>query len=270
MPRVRGVVLGCFEHAICLETERGEILWVDDREGAFGRRGLLCEVALPLATPGQRFRVEEEIVAFESGASLVLAGARLVPSRPLCSLPLSERERVERVEAVRPVLDERPDKSSPVSAYIASQTQRFVTEFARGAPFVEAAPRIVGLGVGLTPSGDDFLGGFACARFAVGAPLALSDDEFSRLFGATHALSRARLLDQLQGEPTRDERSFVESLIAGHADLDGDEGEAPLSEALRALSSTGQSSGWEFMAGACAALTVGESAGAPPPGALAG
>lgn len=266
-PSVRGRVLGSSEHALWLQTEGGDVLWVDDRHGAFGRRGLLCEAALRGAAPGETFRVEEQAVVLESGSVLLLAGAKRVPSRPLCALPLSEEDRALRVERLRPVLDERPGADSPVATYIATQTQRFVTDIAKGAPFTVAAPRIVGLGVGLTPSGDDFLGGFACGRFAVGDPLSLSDEEFSQIFGATHALSRARLEDHLRGEPTRDERSFVESLIAGvspYDDLDLPSEDAPLSEAARVLSATGQSSGWEFMAGACAALTIeaGPAAGA--------
>ena len=69
-----------------------------------------------------------------------------------------------------------------------------------------AAAGLVGLGVGLTPSGDDFLVGYVAAlrcradrEAGIGALLRNMADPLERMIAHTHAISRQMLGDALDG-----------------------------------------------------------------------
>jgi hypothetical protein len=96
---------------------------------------------------------------------------------------------------------------------------------------------LLGLGHGLTPSGDDFLGGWHLVRHRLGHRETLD-------MSATHEISRARLQMHLNGEGTRAEIRFVDALLNG-----GD-----VENAAQILRNHGHSSGDDFMRGARAAL----------------
>jgi hypothetical protein len=102
-----------------------------------------------------------------------------------------------------------------------------------------AAPILRGLGPGLTPSGDDYLGGFLCALHHLGRPSAIDTTQ-------THAISRARLDMHMRGEGTRAEVRFVRALVHG--------GDTTKAEAT--LQNHGHSSGDDFMRGAGAAWSL--------------
>jgi hypothetical protein len=124
---------------------------------------------------------------------------------------------------------------------------------------VAAAEALLGLGPGLTPSGDDFLGGAFFARRALTA--SARDDGWTRAAGAvverararTHAISAALLSDMIEGH--------------GHAplhDLAGALAEGPPAAgaalaAAHRLGRIGHSSGWDMLTGLLAAL-LGPSA----------
>lgn len=129
--------------------------------------------------------------------------------------------------------------ANAIDAAVEQACGDFVSSVRAGQPLRDAARSLLGLGRGLTPSGDDFLGGFLVVRHRRG---------FRDVIDArqTHVISRARLSMHVRGEGTRAEMRFVDALLDG-ADLVAPEA------SLRRL---GHSSGHDFMRGALAAAEL--------------
>jgi hypothetical protein len=127
-----------------------------------------------------------------------------------------------------------------LDAMVRQASSDFVAAVCAGEALTTAAMMLVGLGRGLTPAGDDFLGGFLAVRHRRGFRDAIDTT-------ATHAISRARLQMHMNGEGTLAEMTFVDSLLNGRDDL---------CEAEAVLRRLGHSSGEDFMRGACAAAEL--------------
>lgn len=133
---------------------------------------------------------------------------------------------------------------------------------------------LVGLGPGLTPSGDDLLGGVMVALHALGAPgvaAALAAAVLPAAARATHAISLAHLRCAAGGEGMAAVHDLLAALCtpagAGPAtgaslpgDASGPAGDSLLAGA-EALAATGHTSGWDALAGvALAARAVVDAA----------
>jgi hypothetical protein len=115
---------------------------------------------------------------------------------------------------------------------------------------VREGEKLLGLGTGLTPSGDDFLGGFLFARhwFACAFPDrfdintqsidALLDEAQRR----THPISLALLLDLAGGHGPEPAHTLMQRLL--QADT-----VSRLTPASSALAGIGASTGWDLLAG---------------------
>jgi hypothetical protein len=115
-----------------------------------------------------------------------------------------------------------------------------------GASIVEEARGLIGLGPGLTPSGDDFLVGALATLEALGeddAHAALARAITAALPGATSALSACFLRAAAGRHIGEHLHRMVSSVIAG--DVDG---------AGAAAASIGHSSGWDMLAGITSTL----------------
>lgn len=140
------------------------------------------------------------------------------------------------------------DSPSQVEPRARRAAEAFVAWMRAGAssPAPAAAASLVGLGPGLTPAGDDFVGGALIALHTLGKrdiasrvaswALALAERGTSRI-------SRAHLACAARGEGH-------EALHAFLAAQDADAAQA----ALEALDRVGHSSGWDAAAGALAGL----------------
>jgi len=109
-----------------------------------------------------------------------------------------------------------------------------------GNAIADEAEQVIGLGPGLTPSGDDYLGGMLVAlRFAGRAMQAEGLWRWlqPRLKERTSAISAAHLAAAAAGEA----HEALHNLLNGGLDLD-------------ALDAVGHTSGWDALAGAMAAL----------------
>lgn len=115
--------------------------------------------------------------------------------------------------------------------------------------FPAAARRLVGLGPGLTPSGDDFWCGVMIALRAVGC-----SDILERVSGSvlelaearTNKISRAHMVCAAGGQGAQALHETISAM--GVAD------EARLRSALRELDKIGHSSGWDSLAGVVCVL----------------
>ncbi len=108
----------------------------------------------------------------------------------------------------------------------------------------ETSRALLGLGTGLTPSGDDLAGAALFGRMLVdrGAPwrgigARLASDART----ASHAISAALLADLVAGETFEPLHALADALAADDA--------AAAFEAARALVALGHSSGWDMLAG---------------------
>lgn len=108
---------------------------------------------------------------------------------------------------------------------------------------------LLGLGPGLTPAGDDFLGGIMIAlhlvgQDAIGAALwqALAPAAVTR----THAIARAHLAGAAQGMGSASVHDVLNAVLEGRS--------GELATACRDLDRLGHTSGWDILAGAVTAL----------------
>ena len=121
----------------------------------------------------------------------------------------------------------------------------------------EARP-LLGLGAGLTPSGDDYVGGLLFGRRLVGRRESAAWDAAVAQIAAdaatlTHPISARLLADLAAGEGWAPLHDLVSALAAG-------ETECAL-EAARGLTAVGHTSGWDLLAGLLGSL--GATAPAP-------
>ncbi|MDE0060152.1 MAG: DUF2877 domain-containing protein [Defluviicoccus sp.] len=115
----------------------------------------------------------------------------------------------------------------------------------------EAVERLVGLGPGLTPSGDDFLGGMTIALAMSGraeAAAALAVPVLEAAPASTNRISAAHLGAAARGFGADALHRALDAMARGD--------DRALAAALRGLDAIGHSSGWDAMAGAVSALRV--------------
>ncbi len=155
------------------------------------------------------------------------------------------------------VLAERPDAASNPLWRAASGP---IAQLQRGLPSAlshgvwpkaasAAAERLLGLGPGLTPSGDDLLGGVMLALAAAGrADLqqSLWRAIAPRLADLTSPISAAHLRAAAEGMAAQPLHDMLGLLFLGGTDR--------LDAGLRALSAVGHTSGWDALSGLVIAL----------------
>ena len=128
--------------------------------------------------------------------------------------------------------------------------------------FPASARRLVGLGPGLTPSGDDFWCGVMIALRAVGCSDILrkvSDAVLKLAEERTNKISRAHMACAARSQGAQALHETISAM--GVAD------EARLRSALRALDKLGHTSGWDSLAGVvCVLESVGVMEGLPDSG----
>lgn len=120
-----------------------------------------------------------------------------------------------------------------------------------------AAPGLIGLGPGLTPAGDDFVGGLLFAFEHVGRanPGRVDRDHARRraflehVRTATNQISYTILCDLSHGHGPEPMHSLLQSL------LDGEEPGRALT-AARAITKIGHTSGWDLLAGMLSGLAL--------------
>ncbi|MBI3707239.1 MAG: DUF2877 domain-containing protein [Proteobacteria bacterium] len=130
----------------------------------------------------------------------------------------------------------------------------FVRASAAGddAAVVAAALPLIGLGPGLTPSGDDFVGGLIFARRHIPATNARHWDDIAESLKAeavrrTNRISAALFADLADGQSFALLHTLVEA-------MHGNDGDAAFAAARRFVA-IGHSSGWDMLAGLIAGLT---------------
>jgi hypothetical protein len=273
-----GKVLATLNHAVYLLTGCGELFWLTELDSPRHRRCILIHAPLPSPAVGSTFTTGNRWIRLETGTKLDFRGVEIWQAPPVPpgqvippgSLPDKLFSVLEIFPArespagfglmIRPVLQiARKESGSPDFSpgdVFSRHAWPLVEQIARACiqqdlpGVLKEAAQLVGLGDGLTPAGDDFLGGlfFACTQLLSAFPT-LMPLEFPNLqewieavLPRTNLISYTLLKDNIAGHALEPLQRFGMALLTNR----------PLEIALSAASDlirVGHSTGWSLLAG---------------------
>jgi hypothetical protein len=277
----QGRVLAATTGAIFLLNESGEALWIQGRDAPMHRRGIELPVAgVPRVAAGEPFRLERETLWIGPSVSFGLEGASVWAPEPVESaVAASPEELASRIREFFGAIDTA--RAREFGFLIPSLRRLFEggldTPGKTGDPILDAASHhaigaalalrdrdpaaledhasaLVGLGRGLTPSGDDFIGGllFVLRRVPGICPVSFGEGLCATARGwadRTNVISFAILGDHAAGHGNAFEHEIVSDLCAALPGIG-------LRMAVERLVRIGHSSGWDYLAGMVAALSA--------------
>ena len=275
-PYFSGRVLAVMSKATYVETTAGEVFGLCPLSQPAHTRMVLGHLDVAGLFPGGRVWTEGDRLLFENGAVLSLDVAPVWEGRgvePGEEVPLTELgrgfERVVReslashsgenlglglplVAAVPGRQPPLPNASSPFAAAAMGPVRR-VAEACRNGRLDRAlheADGLIGLGTGLTPSGDDFAGGLLFAAWhlsrAYPEQCPWDRDQVAELVagcaGSTSRISYAFLQDFAGGQGPRPLHNLLNAMLTG-----GDVSETMTH--VHRVTAIGSSSGWDMLTG---------------------
>lgn len=279
-------VLASVSGAIYIESDAGDILWIAASASALHPRAILLQVMpteMPIAgttcsLKGGCLHVGTNLVVRLRGAELwcpdrmralnhedaAAAVQRIVAAIDQAALRASPQGLLASVVFLHAPDSGRGSRNAVDQELVATASQAIevlrqtATEFDLPRRLQDAS-QLVGLGRGLTPSGDDLLGGFLYALRALdsqdwksrGLDWEGVDGWLSQVRLLTNKISFAILADLAHGDATAVLHEFL------NAALNGESAECLVRAAGR-VSGIGQSSGWDMLAGMHCACSVVE------------
>jgi hypothetical protein len=286
-PDSSGTILAGYSRAIYLCSADGELLWLAPGDVPMHRRGLRVPVPLPRPQPGSVYRVADGTLLLGSAASIELSQACVWE-------PQHFAWSSQHFETEICTSGQLPMLPSPMGF---GTFLPLLLEYAVGSPFPPRAPRrdqvlvsaypaicgvaracrqqdlaallkhaegLVGMGEGLTPSGDDYIGGvlFGLAMLReAGARLAWCSPGMVASFikaskARTNLISAALLGDHAAGHASEALHRFAYTFLMGRS------AEAAYQAACD-LIRIGHSTGWDLLTGAWTAMALVPSGAAP-------
>lgn len=277
-PGQRGVVFAVVNHANYLLTDEGELFWLAAPHSPKHRRCIQLPEPLPRLVVGSTFTIRRQSIDLEEGPQLDLDSSQVweKSALPACDaialgeLPakliaffetfLSMETPVGFGTFILPVLQIvkkqdcgggfQPDNILSIAAWpvVESITRSCLSHDLPGA--VDQSEALIGLGEGLTPSGDDFLGGLFFARFllAYAYPSLSYLESFNLLEWIavvkprTNIISFVLLEDNVAGHALEPLNRFGLALLSNHPM------ESP-NLAASELIKVGHSTGWSMLTG---------------------
>jgi hypothetical protein len=275
-----GCVLASFSQALYLLVDPGELLWLAGTAAPMHGRCIRVNAPLPSLQAGTAFHVSGSAVFFEE---LVLETAAAAPwyaplpdfsrAAPIAGLAARIHDLIEGLDLslARGLGTFIPDilqlaglscsfKASPPTDPLLALLRPRVMD-AVSACFTDKEPdtlrlagSLIGLGPGLTPSGDDFLGGFLFCLHGLnslyGDPqFSYQDPPLAQFATRTHPISFSLLRDLAGGHAIAPLHELFNSLVWGspreHTALSA-------SQLLR----LGHSTGWDMLTGLLTGLLV--------------
>jgi hypothetical protein len=188
-PGQRGKVLAAFSKAIYLVTETGELFWITTEDAPLHQRCAQISAHFPGFSAGAVFHVEDQRLTVEPGFicdvdhAALWSAPRLNPNHVLEITQLPARlhafcSQLDFSQAkgfgtfmphILSLAQNALDPASAVTDPVRRFSYPFVLDMARAClerqpvRISKNADALIGLGAGLTPSGDDFLGGLLFA-----------------------------------------------------------------------------------------------------------
>ncbi len=275
-PGFSGKVLAVLSKTVYLVSNDGEILWMSRDPLAMHRRCILASFRARSIRPGQTFFVDGPFLHFPEGKTIDLdpatewepSGVGPAHAEPLRVVRMCIRRLVKAVTSLEdpkgfgqriPALSSLADgneqaisNTDPLLARV--QDSIFALAAACFNLDMEEVARkgreLIGLGPGLTPSGDDFLGGLLFAahglREAYPQDFNWKQEPVMNLIHwastQTHPISHVILSDHACGHGPKPLHDVVASLLKGE-DLDR------TFEGTGRLLEIGETSGWDILAG---------------------
>jgi hypothetical protein len=278
-------VLASVSQAVYLINEQEEILWQTASTIPLHRRGLQVRGPMPHPMVGMVYQVKEGILMPVSDGEINFSGSAIwktppLPAEDVVPIPTLSGLLLDTyhyfldwpkpaclaglIPSISKLLSQRGHQDSPQTApedleyYWPSITglirATLVFDFDL---LIENAAQLVGLGPGLTPSGDDFLGGFffglqALSRTYPDLSILKTwnySDFIMKSKAGTHIISHTLLKDHAAGFALEPLHSFANSLFTGQPV------EKNLQNAIK-LVTVGHSTGWDLLTGFLAGLSV--------------
>jgi hypothetical protein len=274
----RGKVLAVVTHAAYLLTNEGELVWLATTESPMHRRCMQLKAPLPRPAVDSRFTIRDQAITLESGTNLDFRASRVWESPALlpgdvidigqlpdilfavCESFLTMQTPVGYGAFILPVLQiakklefsirfQPKDILTMTAWQIVEMVARDCLSHDLPGVFQEAKG-LIGLGEGLTPAGDDFLGGLFFARhlLACSYPFLLHL-EFSGLRDwiaacrpRTNLISYILLKDNADGHALDPLNRFGVALLTNQP-------EACIISTASELIKVGHSTGWSLLAG---------------------
>ncbi len=276
-----GKILAVFSKAIYLLTETDALFWITTDEAPMHRRCAQISPPLPGPLAGSPFRVEDRRLTidpdfiFDIDSASSWDAPRLDPNAAWKITELPERihslfSRLDFSQAggcgnfIPLILSlTRSDPIEPFSKYpdpILQFSQPFVLDMARAclesqpSRISQTAGKLIGLGTGLTPSGDDFVGGFLFAVNQLQAafpafdftPYAIPVEGYA---ARTPSISFTLLKDHTDGHAIAPLHRIINALISGEP-LEG------IHPFISQLTQIGHSTGWDLLTGLLTGLLL--------------
>src|SRR6266702_548274 len=274
-----GKVIAVFARSFYLASAAGELVCIGPAGLGSGPLNMLCDLPRDLdwqargLRPGQLARYRDKVLHIDGIGAFALAGAVVWRPTPppavwnaaildagLAALATASRN-LASTDGFAPLVamlalnnpTSARDTGEPLHRLAAPGIVAVAEWLARGGEGApdEAAASLLGLGPGLTPSGDDFLGGAMIALHALGrgaVAARLAGWVLPLATARTGAISAAHLACAAAGEASAALHDFLAALLTP--------GAAGLAEAVEALAALGHSSGWDMLAGAALACAV--------------
>ena len=273
-PGRSGKVLAAFSKVIYLLTNDSELFWIVSDDSPMHRRAL--KVSSPLSGPkaGSPFHVQDQRLTIDPGFAFDMEHALLwrepqtscnnlvemteIPARVqtlFSSLDLSQAKGFGNFipEILRLAQNEPTFLQSESSDPILVFTRPFVLEIARAclekqpSQMLQIADALIGLGAGLTPSGDDFMGGLLFAMKNLQS--AYPDSNFIdhaipiEIYGSrTHLISFTLLQDLANGHAIAPLHQIINGLLSK-------ESLESIYPSVSQLTQVGHSTGWDMLTG---------------------
>jgi len=274
----RGKVLAAVNHATYLLTETGELVWLAAAESPRHRRCILWPLPLPRPAVDSTFTIRGRSIILGPGTYLNFRNSQLwsspvltvgdvieigqIPAKlfAVCDLILARETPVGVGTFIQPALQiaKQPGSSTGFQPddILTQQSWPVVERITRACmshdlpAVLIQAEALIGLGEGLTPSGDDFLGGLFFARHLLACAyphllcLKLSNlPEWVDAYRSnTNLISFVLLKDNISGHALDPLNHFGVALLTNQ----------PLENASSAASDlikVGHSTGWSLLAG---------------------
>lgn len=278
-PQQRGKVLAALSRAIYFITNEGEIFWMVTTDSPMHRRCVQISLALPELIAGSQFRVENRHLIIDSDFIFDLEGLSPWSEPSIDPLHvLSSSELPAQIDSIFSKLDLSNAKGfGQFIPDILSVSRNQSSSFTHTDPILafahphvmnlahaclhhqldemsRDADRLIGLGSGLTPSGDDFIGGLLFAHQILRTTY--PDSAFRELAmivetyrSRTHAISFTLLKDLTDGHAIEPLHQIINGFLYGKSI----ESFYPF---FSQLTQVGNSTGWDMLAGFVTGLLI--------------
>lgn len=278
-PGQTGKVLAAFSKAIYLLTDKGELFWIAPQNSPMHQRCAIISAFPPRLSTGTRFHVEDHRLNFahalqiDIGDSLpwypsqpgrVLEISQLAANIPSHFLDIDYSDAKGFGVFIPLILnfwqDTRTDGLTEFADPVFLFAQPLILSVAQACGEREMfhisqnATALIGLGPGLTPSGDDFAGGllFAIKILQTAYPnlkLVNQTIPIEKYQSRTHLISFTLLQDLANGHGVAPLHQIMTGILRGDS-FDS------IDPFISQLTQIGNSTGWDLLAGLLAGLLV--------------